>query len=159
MHILNHLHVDCWSRLLTYTYIPLYVDLRHLLFSENFTYLLSFLSPKHWQIIYMILMFMLAFASMFAQLHPQFLSAHWYLRRIFIYAAIVFAGVVPVMHWVVTNGGPTAPIVKVIICELTDMWCMSSIFSHFLIYHALMYYINGRAAANAVFMCSSTWIT
>ena len=61
----------------------------------------------------MILMFLLAFASMFAQLHPQFLSAHWYFRRIFLYAANVFAGVVPVMHWVVTNGGLLAPIVQV----------------------------------------------
>ena len=67
-------------------------------------------------------MFLLAFASMFAQLHPQFLSAHWYLRRIFLYSGIVFAGIVPVLHWIVTNGGPLAPIVQVNISEVNNVY-------------------------------------
>ena len=71
------------------------------------------LCTQHWQVVYMVLLGMLALVSMFTQLHPQFLSAKWHLRRLFLYSALVFAGSVPVMHWVVTNGGLRTPVVAV----------------------------------------------
>ena len=46
---------------------------------------------QHWQVVYMVLLAMLALVSMFTQLHPQFLSAKWHLRRLFLYSALIFA--------------------------------------------------------------------
>ena len=66
-------------------------------------------------------MMVLAFASLFAQAHSQFLSDHWYMRRLVLYSAFVFAGVVPVMHWVIHNGGFSDPLVEVscvLVCGL-----------------------------------------
>lgn len=53
----------------------------------------------------MCLMGVLVFISFFAQTHPDFLSNHWYFRRIALYSAIIFASFVPVAHWVVLSGG------------------------------------------------------
>ena len=71
----------------------------------------AFYCERHWQVFYMMLLAMLALVSMFTQLHPEFLSAKWHLRRLFLYSALVFAGVVPVVHWIVNNGGFQAPVV------------------------------------------------
>ena len=61
----------------------------------------------------MLAMSVLSLASLFAQVHPKFLSNHWYMRRLFLYAVLLFAGIVPVLHWVVDNGGFSDPLVKV----------------------------------------------
>ena len=74
-------------------------------------------TPQKWRSIYSIVMMVLAFASLFAQAHSQFLSDHWYMRRLVLYSAFVFAGVVPVMHWVIHNGGFSDPLVQV---RITD---------------------------------------
>ena len=66
-----------------------------------------------WRSFYTVVMMVLAFASLFAQAHSQFLSDHWYMRRLVLYSAFVFAGVVPVMHWVLHNGGFSDPLVQV----------------------------------------------
>ena len=68
---------------------------------------------QFWQTAYMLAMSVLSLASLFAQVHPKFLSNHWYMRRLFLYAALVFAGIVPVLHWVVDNGGFSDPLVQV----------------------------------------------
>ena len=68
---------------------------------------------QFWQTAYMLAMSVLSLASLFAQVHPKFLSNHWYMRRLFLYAALVFAGIVPVLHWVVDNGGFPDPLVQV----------------------------------------------
>ena len=66
-----------------------------------------------WRSFYTIVMMVLALASLFAQTHSQFLSSHWYVRRLVLYSAFLFAGIVPVLHWVVHNGGFSDPLVKV----------------------------------------------
>ena len=68
---------------------------------------------QFWQTAYMLAMSVLSLASLFAQVHPKFLSNHWYMRRLFLYAALVFAGIVPVLHWVLDNGGFSDPLVQV----------------------------------------------
>ena len=75
----------------------------------------------------------LAVGSMAVQLHPQFLSSQWHfryimkatqfvlqiaslslsIRRLFLYSILIFAGMIPVTHWAVTNGGLTSPLVMV----------------------------------------------
>ena len=70
-------------------------------------------SLQFWQTAYMLAMSVLSLASLFAQVHPKFLSNHWYMRRLFLYAALMFAGIVPVLHWVVGNGGFSDPLVQV----------------------------------------------
>ena len=52
---------------------------------------------QFWQADYMLAMSVLFLASLFAQVHPN--------HRLFLYAAQMFAGIVPVLHWVVDNGG------------------------------------------------------
>ena len=74
---------------------------------------MHYLTAQLWRSFYMIVMMVLAFASLFAQAHSQFLSDHWYMRRLVLYSAFVFAGVVPVMHWVIHNGGFSDPLVQV----------------------------------------------
>jgi len=66
----------------------------------------------------MIAMSVLSLGSLFAQVHPNFLSNHWYMRRLFLYSALVFAGIVPVMHWFVDKGGLSDPLVQVGMSEL-----------------------------------------
>ena len=61
---------------------------------------------------------MLVFVSLFAQAHRDFLSNHWYFRRVVLYSAFIFASVVPVMHWIVLSGGFQDPFVRVSWC-----WC------------------------------------
>ena len=68
---------------------------------------------QFWQTAYMIAMSVLSLGSLFAQVHPNFLSNHWYMRRLFLYSALVFAGIVPVMHWFVDKGGLSDPLVQV----------------------------------------------
>ena len=68
---------------------------------------------QFWQTAYTLAMSVLSLASLFAQVHPKFLSNHWYMRRLFLYAALMFAGIVPVLHWVVDNGGFSDPLVQV----------------------------------------------
>ena len=74
---------------------------------------MHYLTAQLWRSFYMVVMMVLAFASLFAQAHSQFLSDHWYMRRLVLYSAFVFAGVVPVMHWVIHNGGFSDPLVQV----------------------------------------------
>ena len=59
-------------------------------------------------------MFVLVFTCLVAQAHTDFLSNQWYFRRLMLYSAFIFAGVVPVMHWVLQNGGFADPFVQVI---------------------------------------------
>ena len=47
------------------------------------------------------------------QAHSKFLSNHCYMRRMLLYAAVLFGGVVPVSHWFVINGGFNHPLVQV----------------------------------------------
>ncbi len=61
----------------------------------------------------MFAMFVLLGACLLAQAHSEFLSNDWYRRRLMLYSAFVFAGVVPVMHWVLQNGGFGEPFVQV----------------------------------------------
>ena len=61
----------------------------------------------------MFAMGMLVFVSLFAQAHRDFLSSHWYFRRVVLYSAFIFASVVPVMHWILLSGGFADPFVRV----------------------------------------------
>lgn len=76
-------------------------------------YNVHYLTAQLWRSFYTVVMMVLAFASLFAQAHSQFLSDHWYMRRLVLYSAFVFAGVVPVLHWVLHNGGFSDPLVQV----------------------------------------------
>lgn len=69
--------------------------------------------PQSWQSAYMFAMAMLVFVSLFAQAHTDFLSSHWYFRRIVLYSAFIFASVVPVAHWILLSGGFQDPFVQV----------------------------------------------
>lgn len=35
-------------------------------------------------------------------------------RRLFLYTALIFLGVIPIMHWIISNGGFNTPLVKVL---------------------------------------------
>ena len=76
-------------------------------------YVIIILLLQLWRSFYTIVMMVLAFASLFAQTHSQFLSSHWYVRRLVLYSAFLFAGIVPVVHWIVHNGGLSDPLVQV----------------------------------------------
>lgn len=96
---------------------------------------------QHWQVMYMILLCGLALVSMVTQLHPQFLSAKWHLRRLFLYSSLIFAGVVPVMHWVIENGGIRAPIVLVSGLTLSTVILTNCYFFNRCSYPELLLYI------------------
>ena len=77
-----------------------------------------------WRTFYTVVMMVLAFASLFAQAHSQFLSSHWYMRRLVLYSAFFFAGIVPVIHWVLHNGGFSDPQVQVSVCVLVELYIL-----------------------------------
>ena len=105
------------SRLLpcSYSYHPSDLSLSLVIHDLLWTHIMLFLYVvlQLWRSFYTIVMMVLAFASLFAQTHSQFLSNHWYMRRLVLYSAFFFAGIVPVVHWVVNNGGFSDPLVKV----------------------------------------------
>lgn len=68
---------------------------------------------QFWESAYMFAMFVLVGVCLLAQAHSEYLSNDWYRRRLMLYAAFIFAGVVPVMHWVLQTGGFGEPFVQV----------------------------------------------
>ncbi len=68
---------------------------------------------QFWESAYMFAMFVLVGVCLLAQAHSEYLSNDWYRRRLTLYAAFIFAGVVPVMHWVLQTGGFGEPFVQV----------------------------------------------
>ena len=44
------------------------------------------------------------------------------IRRLFLYSILIFAGMIPVTHWAVTNGGLTSPLVMVSISLLVQCY-------------------------------------
>lgn len=87
----------------------------------------GFYCSRFWKVTYSCVMISLALASIFAQVHPHFLSNHWHLRRVVLYAALMFAGVIPVMHWMVASGGPSQPIVQTFMPKILIMYALAII--------------------------------
>jgi predicted membrane channel-forming protein YqfA (hemolysin III family) len=87
----------------------------------------AFYCHPYWQFTYFVALMALACCSLFAQLHPQFLSSQWFLRRFFLYTALIFAGMIPVLHWVATNGGFTSPLVQIFVPRIAVMYLLAII--------------------------------
>lgn len=61
----------------------------------------------------MVMMFVMMAVSILAQAHPQYLANEWQCRRVALYSVLVFAGVIPILHWVLQNGGLGGQFVQV----------------------------------------------
>ncbi|XP_063968985.1 progestin and adipoQ receptor family member 3-like [Lytechinus pictus] len=77
-----------------------------------------------WRNVYLILASSLILVTILVQLHPRYLSAHWYSRRIMLFCAMVGFGVAPTMHWVFLYGGVNTPIVKLILPRVIVLYLM-----------------------------------
>lgn len=87
----------------------------------------AFYCDQMWQWIYMTVMLILGLCSVFAQLHHDFLSSHWYMRRLFLYSAFIFAGMVPVEHWVIHSGGIGSDVVQALMPKILVMYVLATL--------------------------------
>ncbi|XP_003382442.1 PREDICTED: progestin and adipoQ receptor family member 3-like [Amphimedon queenslandica] len=87
----------------------------------------AFYCHAYWQLAYLVALLILAVGSMAVQLHPQFLSSQWHYRRLFLYSILIFAGMIPVTHWALTNGGFNSPLVLVFVPKIAVMYLLAII--------------------------------
>ena len=123
------------------------------------TYTYTHTHVQFWESAYMFAMFVLVGVCLLAQAHSEYLSNDWYRRRLMLYAAFIFAGVVPVMHWVLQTGGFGEPFVQVsdqqvIIAFYTYMYRTFSYSRNYIVYWITVFlpYIYSTSVFLQLFM-------
>jgi len=61
----------------------------------------------------MIVVLLLASATLGLQFHPRYMSHSWSNYRTILYSSVAAYGIIPALHWVKLEGGLEAEIVKV----------------------------------------------
>lgn len=80
-----------------------------------------------WRDVYLIVISLLFGAVFLCQMTPQYVSGHWFYRRMLLYLGLVAYGVVPTAHWVYLNGGVTSHIVQIFLPKVTIMYALGAL--------------------------------
>ncbi|XP_065903323.1 progestin and adipoQ receptor family member 3-like isoform X2 [Dysidea avara] len=84
----------------------------------------AFYCNQHLQTFYLLLLVMCLTISAVLQMHSAFLSAQWQMRRLLLYSISVFLGLVPVLHWVVLQGGVYGTVVMLFMPYITTIFLL-----------------------------------
>ncbi|XP_014669214.1 PREDICTED: progestin and adipoQ receptor family member 3-like isoform X2 [Priapulus caudatus] len=87
-----------------------------------------------WRDFYMGMFAFMVIAVMSMQLHSQFLSEKWRVRRLVMYALLAAYGVIPCLHWIYLNGGWQSSIVQVFIPKVITMYLVCGVAFGFYIF-------------------------
>ncbi|XP_072165374.1 progestin and adipoQ receptor family member 3-like [Diadema setosum] len=77
-----------------------------------------------WRDIYLAIATALILVTFVVQMHPRFLTAHWYTRRLMLFTAMVGFGLAPTIHWVYLYGGLNTPIVKMMLPRVVVLYLL-----------------------------------
>lgn len=72
----------------------------------------AFYCEEYWRQVYLVTVLAVMLLVFFAHIHPQYFSPQWYTTRLVILSCVSLYGVIPTVHWIVLNGGPTTTIVQ-----------------------------------------------